>query len=191
MNREKHLAFYKRSVFLIDPSFQLKFSLAVCLLVFLSSLVYPLLLWDFFQEITNSQGPVTDKIINAKNEFLIFLIVIQLLFTGVIFILFIFLTHKIAGPLYKLKKHLAQIREGEPITPLVFRNGDHFSDVADEVSLFLETITTNQEKDFEYLEDVASFIKNLNSIVPDDKRPIINEIEQRLNDIQARYKRSI
>ncbi len=185
------MAFYKRSVFLIDPSFQLKFSLAVCLLVFLSSLVYPLLLWDFFQEITTTQGPVSDKIINAKNEFLTFLIVIQLLFTGVIFIMFIFLTHKIAGPLYKLKKHLAKIREGEPITPLVFRNGDHFSDVAEEVSLFLETISTNQENDFEYLEEVGSFIKNLNSIVPDDKKPIITEIGQRLNDIQARYKRSI
>jgi len=191
LNREKHLAFYKRSVFLIDPSFQLKFSLAVCSLVFLSSLVYPLLLWDFFQEITTNQGPVSDKIIHAKNEFLIFLVVIQLLFTGVIFIMFIFLTHKIAGPLYKLKKHLSKIREGEPITPLVFRNGDHFSDVAEEVSLFLETISNNQENDFEYLEEVATFIKNLNSIVPDDKKPIINEIGQRLNDIQARYKRSI
>jgi hypothetical protein len=185
------LAFYKRSTFLIDPAFQLRFSVAVCLLVFLSSLVYPLLLWDFFNEIVTLQPQLNAKIGSAKNDFMIFLMVVQALFTGVIFVLFIFLTHKIAGPLFKLKKHLRSIREGAPITPLNFRNGDHFSDVADEVTLFLETIATNQENDFQYLDEVAAYMDNLSSLVPDDKRPVLNEMSRRLIDVQNRYKKHV
>lgn len=102
--------------------------------------------------------------------------------------MFIFLTHKIAGPLHKLKNHLSKIREGNPITPLTFRNGDHFHDVAEEVSLFLESITLNQETDFGYLDEVAVYIENLVPVVPDDKKPILNEISRRLLDIKSRYK---
>lgn len=185
------MAFYKRSTFLIDPGFQLRFSAAVCILVVLSSLVYPLLLWDFFNEIIALQPALKGKLSAAKNEFMIFLIFIQLIFTGVIFILFIFLTHKIAGPLFKLKKHLSNIRQGEPITPLTFRQGDHFVDVAEEVSLFLDTVVMNQENDFQYLEEVASFIENLTNVVPDDKKPLLNEISRRLIEIQSRYKKAL
>lgn len=185
------MAFYKRSTFLIDPGFQLRFSAAVCILVVLSSLVYPLLLWDFFNEIVSLQPQLKTRISSAKQEFIFFLVLVQLIFTGVVFIVFIFMTHKIAGPLFKLKKHLSNIRQGEPITPLTFRGGDHFSDVAEEVTLFLETVAMNQESDFQYLDEVAAYIDNLSAVVPDDKKPVLGEISRRLLDIQARYKKPL
>ncbi len=183
------MAFYKRSIFLIEPKFQLKFSLAVCSLIFLSSLIYPLILWDFFNEIANHHGEIAKKLAQSKDDFLIYLIIIQSIFIIVVFILFIFLTHKISGPLYKLKNHLSGIRNGDPISPLKFRAGDHFEDVAEEVTLFLETISQNQEADFLYLDEVKSFIKNIAHIIPDDKKPLVDEIEHRLNEIQTRYRK--
>ncbi len=183
------MAFHKRSIFLIDPKFQIKFSLLVCSLIFLSSLIYPLLLWDFFNEISTRYGDAASKIMTSRNDFLIFLVTIQIIFTLLVFVLFIFLTHKIAGPLYKLKSHLNKIREGNPISPLTFRDGDHFNDVAEEVTLFLETINQNQENDFNYLDEVSSFVKNLSPVIPDDKKPIVDEIEHRLNEIKSRYKK--
>lgn len=75
------------------------------------------------------------------------------------------------------------------MSPLTFRQGDHFSDVAEEVSLFLETISQNQENDFLYLDEVSNFIRNLASVIPDDKKPILDEIEHRLNEIKNRYKK--
>jgi len=183
------LAFYKRSIFLVDPKFQIKFSIAVCVLIFISSLIYPLLLWDFLTQISNVSPELAKKIISTKNEFFLYLLLIQLIFITLVFIISIFLTHKIAGPLYKLKKHLLGIRQGDPVTPLVFRGGDHFSDVADEVSLFLETLTLHHEQDFQYLNEVSQFIKNLSAVIPDDKKPVLEEIEHRLKDIQFRYRK--
>lgn len=93
--------------------------------------------------------------------------------------------------MYKLKNHLSDIREGKPISQLTFRNGDYFQDVAEEVSLFLETVSSNQENDFQYVDEVSLYIENLSTVVPDDKKPVLNEISRRLLDIKSRYKKSL
>jgi ABC-type multidrug transport system fused ATPase/permease subunit len=184
LNRIKALAFYKRSVFLINPKFQLKFSFVVSSIVVISTIIYPLIIYDFFQMV----GP---KFNDARNELIFFLIFIQTIISLLVFIAFIFFTHKIAGPMFKLKNHLSAIREGHEITPLTFRNGDYFPDVAEEVSLFLETVSNNQENDFQYVEEISAYLENLSTVVPDDKKPILNEISRRLLDIKSRYKKSL
>lgn len=185
------MAFYKRSIFLVNPTFQLSFSLIVCSIIFISSLIYPIILMDFFTSIGTRFPELAGNMKMAQNDLLIFLATIQFIFIAMVFIMFIFMTHKIAGPMHKLKNHLANIRQGQPITPLTFRNGDHFHDVAEEVSLFLETLSHNQESDFQYLEEVSLYIDNLAPVVPDDKKPILNEISRRLMDIKSRYKESV
>ncbi len=184
------MAFYKRSVFLVNPSFQLKFSLIVCSIIIISTLIYPVIILDFFKLVVANSPSLPGTVIGAKNDLIVYLVIIQVVITLLVFILFIFFTHKIAGPLFKLKNHLAQIREGRPISPLTFRDGDYFHDVAEEVSLFLESVADNQEADFQYVDEIASYLENLSPIVPDDKKPILNEISRRLLEIQSRYKNS-
>ncbi len=181
------MAAYKRSIFLVDKKFQLRFSLIIASLVFLTSLTYPIIFMDFIDEMGRLAPSFADQFHTSRNQFVVFLALIQLILTVIVFIIFIFVSHKIAGPMYKLKAHLSAIREGESITPLRFRGGDYFSDVAEEVSLFLETVQLNQENDFLYLEEVAQYIQNLSPVVPDDKKPILNEISVKLREISSRY----
>lgn len=182
------MAFYKRTNFLINPAFQLRFSLIVCSVIIISTLIYPVIIYDFFNLMVAKTPNVPETVLAAQNNLIIYLVIIQVVITTLVFIVFIFFTHKIAGPLYKLKNHLASIREGNPITPLTFRQGDYFEDVAEEVTLFLETVANNQESDFEYVEEVAQYIDNLAPVVPDDKKPILNEISRRLIELKSRYK---
>ena len=146
---------------------------------------------DFFTELMTRFPSLQQNMKLAQTDLIIFLGGIQLVFITMVFIMFIFLTHKIAGPMHKLKNHLLGIRQGKPISPLTFRNGDHFHDVAEEVSLFLESVSFNQENDFQYVEEVALYIENLVPVVPDDKKPILAEISRRLIDIKSRYKESL
>lgn len=146
---------------------------------------------DFFNELMARFSPVADALRFAQNDLLLFLSLIQFLFILLCFIILIFLTHKVAGPMHKLKNHLADIRQGKEITLLTFRKGDHFQDVAEEVSLFLQTIAQNQENDFEYLDQVASYIENIAPVVPDDKKPVLTEITRQLNLIKSRYKKNL
>lgn len=191
LNRIKALAFYKRSIFLINPQFQLRFSLIVCSIIIISTLIYPVIIYDFFQMISAHNPAVAKNIVAAQKDLIWFLVLIQVVITLLVFVIFIFFTHKIAGPLYKLKNHLTRIREGDAITHLTFRNGDYFHDVAEEVSLFLETISVTQEEDFQYIDEVSVYLENLSSIVPDDKKPVLNEISRRLIEIKSRYKKSL
>lgn len=182
---------YKRSIFLINPGFQLKFSLIVCFVILIPTLIYPLIIYDFFDLIAKNAPDLSEKLLAAQNDLIIYLILIQLVITTIVLVVFIFLTHRVAGPLFKLKKHLTMIREGNPISPLVFRSGDYFHDVAEEVSLFLETIKENQENDFHYLQEISQYINNLSLVVPDDKKPVLSEISRRLIVIQSRYKKPL
>ncbi len=191
LNRIKALAFYKRSIFLVNPGFQIKFALVVSSIILLSSLAYPVILIDFFDEIVLRFPQLHANINDTRNELIIFLFVIQILFTALVFIFFIFMTHKIAGPMHKLKSHLLEIRHGQAISPLNFRKSDYFQDVSEEVSLFLETLAMNQENDFQYLDEIAAYVENLVPVVPDDKKPILSEISKRLLDIKTRYKKNL
>lgn len=183
------MAFYKRSTFLIDPKFQLRFSIIVSTIFLTGSLIYAYVVFDFIGDMGDQYSLTKLGVSEAAKSFLMFLIPFQFLLTAFVILLCIFLTHKVAGPLYKLKNHLLHIREGDPVTPLEFRGGDNFTDVAEEVSLFLEWVVLNQEADFKYVQEVSAYVDNLALVIPDDKKPVLNEISRRLKDISSRYKK--
>ena len=47
------------------------------------------------------------------------------------FVVCIFISHKIAGPLHKLKEYLKDLPNQKIVPKLVFRQGDYFSEIAD------------------------------------------------------------
>ena len=155
----------------------------------IGSLIYAFVVYDFISDLGNQYALTKLGVSEAAKSFLIFLIPFQFLLTALVILTSIFLTHKVAGPLYKLKNHLTHIREGDPITALEFRTGDNFQDVAEEVTLFLEWVVANQDADFKYVQEVASYVDNLALVIPDDKKPVLNEISRRLKDINSRYKK--
>ena len=181
------MAVYKRSIFIVNPAFQYKFSFIVCSLVFISSLVYPWTIYDLFDTLIAMQPKNKINIEENRNYLFSILALAQLAFLGVIFILSIFISHKIAGPMFKLKRYLQEIRNGAPLTTIYFRDGDSFQDIADEVSETMEYLANGRKDDFEYLSEVASYINNLSLVVPEDKKPVLQEILSNLAKIQSRH----
>lgn len=79
--------------------------------------------------------------------FIRILIAIHIGFFALTFIICIFQGHKIAGPMYHLKKYLNEIREGGEIRPLTFRKNDHFQDIAQVVNETIEYLNQkNKDK---------------------------------------------
>jgi sensor histidine kinase YesM len=131
--------------------------------------------------------PTDTETLQANRQTLFILLGgIQFAFIGVIFVLSVFLSHKIAGPLYKLQNYLRDIREGGEIRNLFFRDGDNFHEIAEEVNLVMEHFVQQRQDDFKNLEDVSSYIANLSLVVPEDKKPVMNEILSKLAEIQSR-----
>ena len=184
----KLMSVYKRSIFLINPRFQIRFSLVICSLVWISSLIYPFTIIELFSSFTRMNPQAAEALKGARTELLIFLGAYQLLYIGIVFVLCIFLTHKIAGPMYKLTNYLRNIAQGTAPSIITFRDGDNFPEVAEEVNNAFDRIADNREDDYAYLTEITTYVNNLALVVPEDKRPVLNEINARLKDIQKRLR---
>ncbi len=180
------MSIYKRSIFLINPKFQIRFSLIVCSLVWISSLIYPFTIIELFNSFGRTNPQAAEALKAAKSELLIFLGAYQLLYIGIVFVICIFLTHKIAGPMYKLTNYLRGISQGAAPSAITFRDGDNFAEVAEEVNSAFDRLADDHEEDYAYLTEETSYINNLALVVPEDKRPVLQEINARLQDIQKR-----
>lgn len=188
------MAAYKRSIYLINPRFQFKFALFVCSIVLLSSIVYPLTIFDLIQNFTHFLAETSGNeqyIINLedkKTDLIMWLIVYQSIFILLVFLICIFQSHKIAGPIYKLHKFLRNVADGHPAEKLFFRKGDNFKEIADDFNDAFTSVQDSYNKDFAYLSEIQAYINNLALVVPEDKKPVLKEITTKLTEIQDRFK---
>lgn len=182
---------YKRSIILINPKFQIKFSLLVCIFLLISSIFYPLTIYDLVTKLVeqaNAASPdMAEKMKSYKNGLIVILSLFQLGFTAITFIACLLFSHKIAGPIYKVQKYLSSIRNREANGKLFFRQGDYFKELAEDFNETFEVIQEDYKKDMVYLSEVTSYINNLSMVVPDDKKVVLDEINLKLNEIQERY----
>lgn len=181
------MALYKRSIFIINPKFQFKFSLIVCSLIFISSLIYPVTIYEIFNNFFRLNPSSAESLQSSRDTLMLWLGLIQLMYLSVVFFVCIFISHKIAGPMYKLSNFLRHIADGNPPETLYFRNGDNFSEIADQFNEAFEAIKEEHQNDFAYLSEVKSYIKNLSVVVPEDKKPVIAQITEKLTEMENRF----
>lgn len=180
------LAVYKRSIFVINPQFQYKISIIICSIVFLGSLIYPVSIYELFEKIAAMHPEKISDIQSNRDQLFYILVLIQLAYLGIVFVVTLFMTHKIAGPMYKLQKFLQEIRAGKEYKPIFFRKGDHFQEVAEDINQTIEHFINQRQNDFEYIKEVHQYIANLSLVIPEDKKPVLEEILSRLATIQNR-----
>ncbi len=191
MNASGDFVSYNRKIYLINPKFQFRLSLFASFLVFITGLIYPFTIYALLSAISANfalKNPEIALYYSDKRDLLILLLIgLHFGFAILSFFGCIFFSHKIAGPLFKLQKHLRLIREGFSPGKLFFRKGDYFQDIADDLNDTIEHLEEGYKNDLVYLSEVNSYINNLSLVVPDDKRVVLNEISSRLSQIQERF----
>ncbi|MEW6534629.1 MAG: HAMP domain-containing protein [Candidatus Auribacterota bacterium] len=81
----------------------------------------------------------------------------------------VFISHKVAGPLYRLKKAMGYVRNGEYSREIRFRKGDELHDMAvsfNEMSMSLEV---RKEVDMLYIEKMEALVQQILSAPADSK----------------------
>ena len=182
-----------RRIYIINPDFQYRFCLILCGIAFVISLIYPLVVFDIINMLQTDYEQVSSMLpanapsidfeeIKKGTMFLLFMVVVAIL--CLTFVLGILISHKIAGPMYKMTMFLQKIREGGVIHELTFRDGDQFEEVAEELNETLEYLTSRDEDELEYLTEVATYIENIALVVPEDKKPVLDEIRRKIEDFK-------
>lgn len=136
---------FKRRIFLLNKTFQLRFAFYVCSFLFALSFAYPLIIsntFDFFIK-TMSGDPTAPAVIyleDTRRELLSMLILMEIVFLTIAFVISIFLSHRVAGPLFKLGRYFRDARDGNIEQKLFFRKNDYFKELVGDYNGMMESI---------------------------------------------------
>jgi methyl-accepting chemotaxis protein len=145
----------RRSIILINPKFQLLFCFYVSSWIFALSSFYPVIIYNLYGQIIDMAvqygAPEAAKLgaESSRSMMLWMLIILEILFIAVVFLISLFVSHRIAGPLYKLSLFFDKARAGDFVSKLIFRKKDHFQELAqdynDLIASFKERIQAKDD----------------------------------------------
>lgn len=154
----------------------------MCLLVVISSLIFPIAIFELVDKIAAKSGNL--NIQEWKNQLITLLALMELVFFAFVFIFSLYLTHRIAGPIHKLKMYLEQQSSADEFIPLVFRKGDYFQELAQEVSKFVGHIHHQQQEQKTLIKEAKEELSELNSTATDTQKLQIAQIMAKFEPIK-------
>ena len=132
----------RRKQYLIKPKFQLKHAGFNLIVLLLACLTFGFIIYESgtITMITEISRIYPDKV----PGFMMKLIVKQVLFTVLLFLPIvlagsIYLSHKIAGPAYRMEKDIRKITEGEFGLRIRIRKGDELQELVNEINKMVES----------------------------------------------------
>ena len=150
----------RRKIYFIDRGFQFSFIMKFCALIIIASLATGFLIYYFNQRSTTVAFENSKVVVKSTANF-IFPIIIQILIivtllVGIGTVLVTLLTsHKIAGPLYRLRKDLERVKDGDVSFDIRIRAGDQLKEAireANEVRLGLKSSIGKMKKNWNYIK---------------------------------------
>ncbi len=125
----------KRRIYFIEKKFQTQFIIKFCLLVVLGSFVTVSLLYLLTSKTTTVSFENTRAVVKTTADFIVPLVtetvvVVTVLVALATIMLTLFISHKIAGPLYRFKKELKLIESGDLVSAFKIRDKDQLQDLA-------------------------------------------------------------
>ena len=184
----------KRRIYYIEKKFQTKYILLTIFLLLTYTFAFVIVIFSpYILTLYFNFYSLSEKAEAART----FLILHSTVWPGIgaVILLFgtlsIYITHKIAGPLYRLKKSLHMIKEGNLDVNVKLRKGDDLQDLAEHVNMlvdtfriFVTTVMIDYDLLSEYISEIEREIK-ANVITEESGRKIINKVQESRKNIEA------
>jgi len=188
---------YKRRHYYIDKQFQTKYMLLTILLLLIYTFIFVSIMFAPHMLTLYFDYPLADKAEAARAILLLHRKVWPWI-GGVILVLgafSIFITHKIAGPLYRLKKSLTEVAEGNLDVTVKLRKWDDLQDLADHVNQLigeLRAFVTALKSDYDMLSDYIQELEreiDAKVITEESGRAIISKVQASRKNIEEALER--
>ena len=183
----------KRRIYYIEKDFQTKYILLTMLLLLTYTFAFIIIIFSpYILTLYLNFYSLSEKAEAART----LLILHSTVWPGIggIILLFgavsIFITHKIAGPLYRLKKSLSMITEGNLDVKVKLRKRDDLKDLAEHVNMLVDTFrtfVTTVRVDYDLLSDYISEIEReikANVLTEESGRKIIKKVQDSRKNIE-------
>jgi methyl-accepting chemotaxis protein len=175
---------YKRRVYFIEKKFQtrfiLKFSALVCLAGLLTiGVLYLLCAQSTTVSIVNSR-----VMVRSTADFLLPLLIQTVAIVTVLVglatvVVTLFVSHKIVGPLYRLKKVIQALAEGDFSSGFRIRHPDQMQDLADNFNLMIQKLRQQLNLLKNKFSSLKTKLDNLkDEDLPEYKRTALGELKR-------------
>ena len=180
---------------LIDKPLQLRYTSLIVALVILYSgcLGYSLYTNSretsrLMLEFVESNPKLETKLSKIDNTALIKTIIAMIINAIVISYIGIFSTHKIAGPIYRFKKHLKSIKNGNFLVKTKLRKNDLLTELADDFNQASESLRTFISNDIDKSDYFLKSLKELNTAIQKgttDQQEVYSAVKDITEEIDA------
>lgn len=186
----------RRRIFLVNKSLQLRYMAMVAIMMTAISIITGWAIyattWMTLLDRCKNQVAMIDKIFLDINN-LLFIRISLLILSGACIgvIIIMFMVHRIAGPLFRIKKILEIIGNGIIPPKVQFRKKDELKDIADTINEVISKISELQEKNSNTIISIKTCLKTAEECMknnPPRTDKAVKEIEsaiKTLNDIQT------
>jgi methyl-accepting chemotaxis protein len=185
--------FHRRKTYYIEKQFQTKYMLLTIFLLLTYTFIFVIIIFAPYMLKLYLDYPLAEKAEAAK----VLLLLHSTVWPGIggVILLFgavsIFISHKIAGPLYRLKKSISLITEGNLDVNVKLRKGDDLQDLAEHVNMLTEelrTFVTTLRGDDALLSDYILQLEReikAKMLTEEAGRAIIQKIEANKKNVEA------
>lgn len=178
---------YKRRTYFIKKDFQAQFILRFTILILAGSIVSTGLLFYFSRDTLTSSFHRSRLVVQSTSEAILPAVMLTNFITFILISLAamavcLYVSHKIAGPLFRFEKEIKDIGNGDLTRRITLRQKDQLTGMAES----LNTMTSGLH---EHIAEVRDGMANLidSASGQDVPAPVIDEIRRIHRKIEAKY----
>jgi len=174
----------RRRIYFVDPSFQFKFIMKFCVVVLGSSIVIGTVLFFLWQNSTTVAIENTRVWLKPTSDFLLpqmaaVLLIVTVFSCLVAMILTLLISHKISGPIYRIRQEIEQVRQGDLTRQFHIRDSDQMQELARSLAEMTRSLRERHLKIGGQCRSVSNFLeeKNLGGS-QDDRDKLLKMIKE-------------
>ena len=175
--------------YFIDKKFQIKYVVVTLAFMFLIGAMCGYVtyhtLWTQLGEKLTQVYPQA-RLVSILNVVKIKLAIQLILLVPVVILASVFLSHRVVGPIFKIKKHMRKLIEKDFSNDLYLRKTDEFRDIAKLINESTDSIKQSLARVKESVDKIKSLSENT-TLQDNEKKALQQEIES-LDNILSEFK---
>jgi nitrogen fixation/metabolism regulation signal transduction histidine kinase len=180
----------RRKHYLIDKDFQISFIFKFCAIAILASFIIGALVFYLTSNSTTVAIENTKVTVKSTADFIfpvlaLTVIVVTFFSSLILGIMALVISHRIVGPLYRLRKEIDMLKEGDFTKQFQVRNKDNLKDLAKSLGDMSSTLRKRHAELKRRSDQLQAFLKERNYNVPFEDRErfslMLEGIDQVLN----------
>lgn len=175
--------------YLVDKKFQMKYAVVTLVFMFLISAVCGYVTYHIlWTELGGKLALVYPqaRLVSILNVVKIKLVMQLILLVPVIVLVSFFLSHRVVGPIQKIKRHMKKLIGKDFREEIHLRKTDAFRDIAELINKYTDSIKQNLIKAKESADKIKSLSKN--TALRDNERKALHQEVESLDNMLSEFK---